>query len=494
MRDRRLVGAIFTLLAACSSGEDPTGTTVVDDTGIQNNGDCDTSHHVDGAFSSWPAAPGCFEWSEVVPHLRSDQDTYVDYQDKRLWLLLDLAPGWSGGDIALVTQQGQEQWTISADLTGYWNVTRNGQPFDQDVEVVVGVGASPRRPEAHPIVEVALPAGPGAFWLLRLPGSDGDMPAGPVSGSIDDDVTTRTPFGPRLLSIEAAKGITGDAVVLHGTGFGASSSTVRFGGLPASVTAWTDTRIDAVVPTIDASVPVLVELGPGSGQTSNSLMFFWDCERGCSGAACASCDPGPWCGVCPDQQPTCVDGECTCIPECDNRNCGPDACGGICGVCAPLEQCVAGQCLCAPQCKFHPIKTACGSDSCGSVCGSCSGPGGTCLDGLCCSPDCAGKQCGGNSCGGICGTCPADFPCTNGVCTCKPYCVGLNCGPNGCGGTCGQCLGAHICVEGKCTCVPSCINEFGGQMNCGDDGCGGSCGTCKLSEECTKIGVCAPAE
>ena len=39
-----------------------------------------------------------------------------------------------------------------------------------------------------------------------------------------------------------------------------------------------------------------------------------------------------------------------CVPACGNKECGPDGCGGICGVCGPEETCsAAGMCLAPPS-------------------------------------------------------------------------------------------------------------------------------------------------
>ena len=63
-----------------------------------------------------------------------------------------------------------------------------------------------------------------------------------------------------------------------------------------------------------------------------------------------------------------------CVPSCGSRQCGPDGCGGSCGLCSNY----AGR----PYCH---------------------------RDGMCeatlCEPECEGKTCGPDGCGGVCGTC-----------------------------------------------------------------------------------------
>ena len=70
-----------------------------------------------------------------------------------------------------------------------------------------------------------------------------------------------------------------------------------------------------------------------------------------------------------------------CEVQCDERSCGDNGCGGLCGVCAEGETCSAeGICEvptpdCVPQCS----RKACGDDGCGGVCGNCI-DGTSCMD------------------------------------------------------------------------------------------------------------------
>ncbi|HIN85267.1 MAG TPA: hypothetical protein EYN06_02220 [Myxococcales bacterium] len=207
----------------------------------------------------------------------------------------------------------------------------------------------------------------------------------------------------------------------------------------------------------------------------------------------------------------------TCASNCNGKQCGPDLCGGFCGVC-----------------------------SAGSACNA---------QGLCqqkaCSPKCSGKQCGPNGCGGSCGACPTNTACngagqctTGGTNNCLPNCIGKVCGDDGCGNLCGKCHPGQACnLSGQCTadnsacggidaigecqqdntiavtckagkliavicdpakglicgynaiknkydciksgCSPSC---FGKQ--CGPDGCGGLCGQCQPNQNCNSSGKC----
>jgi len=80
---------------------------------------------------------------------------------------------------------------------------------------------------------------------------------------------------------------------------------------------------------------------------------FWlgavDCSSVCAGVDCGlrdSCD----CGGCPGSQ-RCVGNICeACTPVCAGRLCGPDGCGGDCGLCANDEYCGAeGLCVLHPD-------------------------------------------------------------------------------------------------------------------------------------------------
>ena len=115
----------------------------------------------------------------------------------------------------------------------------------------------------------------------------------------------------------------------------------------------------------------------------------------------------------------------SCVPDCGNKECGADGCGGSCGTC-PAD----------------------------------------CVDGLCqegpCSPDCVGKECGEDGCGGSCGECPLpQHECVDGSCTCAPKCDGKECGPDGCGESCGHCQGETICSYGTCDKCPDGWSHWG---------------------------------
>jgi hypothetical protein len=137
-----------------------------------------------------------------------------------------------------------------------------------------------------------------------------------------------------------------------------------------------------------------------------------------------------------------------CEPDCEDRACGPDGCGGFCGSCALNEPCEQGLCVAST-----------------SVCGDLPYEG--CCDGL----DvfwCENEQVSHEACEGACGwnveasyySCSsgqADLPSDpsgefphqcGGACT--PGCEGKTCGHDGCGGSCGGCADGTLCDAGQC--------------------------------------------
>jgi hypothetical protein len=144
-----------------------------------------------------------------------------------------------------------------------------------------------------------------------------------------------------------------------------------------------------------------------------------DCGRE---TACCRAQPAPACQIpadCPGQgcrSAFCTNGQCTYTIVVNNDDpslaCGPNTSGWCCeGTC-----CAAGATECGP-------------------------------DGLCCAPNCAGRECGPDGCGATCipgcqlgQTCGEDGRCT-GVPTCNPQLC-----PNGC---CLSANDASICLTGE---------------------------------------------
>jgi hypothetical protein len=144
--------------------------------------------------------------------------------------------------------------------------------------------------------------------------------------------------------------------------------------------------------------------------------------------------------------------ELPCQPDCQDKDCGDDGCGGNCGTCTGQESCIDSLCVCQPDC----MGAECGSDGCGGQCGECPANDVCLVDATCCTPECEGKDCGMNGCGGSCGQCDGNGFCQDGLC-CYPQCENKVCGDDGCGGTCGQCLELEMCDDGTCVIDPEFI-------------------------------------
>jgi len=148
-------------------------------------------------------------------------------------------------------------------------------------------------------------------------------------------------------------------------------------------------------------------------------------------------------------------------------------------VCTSGDQCQAGVCvfLDATDCDdenpctsevCHPEQGCVYEDLDFFTC-----PGGLCVDGVCCTPDCDGKECGTDGCGGLCGVCQADLNCSFdgqcvGECTIAPFAdvaMKINSLEMGSGGYPGMALDldgdpATCAPEGNCS--GGMHNEIGG--------------------------------
>jgi len=176
------------------------------------------------------------------------------------------------------------------------------------------------------------------------------------------------------------------------------------------------------------------------------------------------CDKGEFNATCP------ADCKDTCKPACDGKQCGPNGCGGVCGVCGETKACTdAGKCV--------AVATVCGNGECepGETPTSCAKD---CKP--TCTPNCADKGCGDiDGCGGLCGgACPG-----GGTCTADKNCAGgSQCG----NGSCDPGESNATCAK---DCKPDCVPNCGGKQ-CGPNGCGGVCGLCGSGKACTDDGQC----
>ncbi len=192
------------------------------------------------------------------------------------------------------------------------------------------------------------------------------------------------------------------------------------------------------------------------------------------------------------------DADADCTPDCDDKVCGDDGCGGDCGDCGEDLVCEAG--LCLPPEYSLSCEGRCGETGINCDCDEACFTLGSCCADICVEFcfDLLGCTCGDGDCEGLetCENCPADCGCEEGdICLneicCAPNCQSKQCGGDGCGGTCGACTGSQdACVDGACVCQGACAG-----LDCGPDGCGGSCGACDDGIPCTddlcQGGLCA---
>ncbi|MFH1532592.1 MAG: Ig-like domain-containing protein [Pseudomonadota bacterium] len=130
-------------------------------------------------------------------------------------------------------------------------------------------------------------------------------------------------------------------------------------------------------------------------------------DANCDGVDLTSCD---------DCSPCTVDSwlgsQCVHAPYPDGSPCDDG------DVCTDVDQCQGGVCIFeeAMDCEddnscttefCHPIQ-GCTYENLSFV--PC--PGGVCVAGGCCTPDCGGKICGPDGCGGLCGVCPEGLICS----------------------------------------------------------------------------------
>jgi|GEM_PF-1831700 len=99
--------------------------------------------------------------------------------------------------------------------------------------------------------------------------------------------------------------------------------------------------------------------------------YVADCEGGGCRCIANACEPIPCSPPCGEHE-RCQAGACVpkaCVPRCDDKVCGEDGCGGLCGACERYHVCLDGACVpCASDCEGR----VCGSDGCFGSCGECA--------------------------------------------------------------------------------------------------------------------------
>ena len=243
-----------------------------------------------------------------------------------------------------------------------------------------------------------------------------------------------------------------------------------------------------------------------------------DCDHldaGCTVGVCRNgkCETGDatngkQCRDVLDRRGSCLNGSCACTPQCDDKDCGGDGCGGTCpDRCRGSQTCLDDACVdCVrdSDCRSYDSADGCRVGDCdssshicrardvnGAACMTTGQPSrsGICTGGSCvCQPSCPTDHCGDNGCGKRC-DCPRGKSCNSANhCICEPDCPNGYCGDDGCGRRCGCPRGKSCNSANECVCEPNCPNG-----HCGDDGCGRRCG-CPKGKSCNSANrcVCTP--
>jgi hypothetical protein len=173
-----------------------------------------------------------------------------------------------------------------------------------------------------------------------------------------------------------------------------------------------------------------------------------------------------------DQATPCCQREAQPGPTCQTNN---DCADEECSPCQTAV-CQGGSCACMAVADGPDPSGQCGGDPSGHCCEGvcCQGTANQCnLAGLCCAPNCAGRECGPDGCGrgGTCGPdCPPNAECDDdGQCRGTTPCTAQSC-PDGCcdaNGVCRAGTSDAQCGRGG---VP-CVRCQAGQFCCSTPGC-----------------------
>ena len=249
------------------------------------------------------------------------------------------------------------------------------------------------------------------------------------------------------------------------------------------------------------------------------------CEPECDGKECGEDGCGGFCGECPEETFECIDGICECPGEecaesccpaghvcaegdvcceaqCQDKECGPDGCGGQCGycsdgdVCNGVETCVDGTCE-QGEPKECDDKNSCTDDSCDPQEG-CQNVNNTagCDDGDACTAD---DLCSTGECvPGSAIDCDDGNPCTEDDCDSAEGCVSVEVT-----GDCDDgnaCTTGDTCTDGQCVAVGEL--DCNDENLCTDDSCDSETGCvhedntadCDDGNPCTTLDVCGGGE
>jgi len=113
-------------------------------------------------------------------------------------------------------------------------------------------------------------------YTVTLIASNASGASAPVTRTITVG-TTPAPSAAKIYRLSDNEGESGDRVYITGTGFG-KAGVVKFGGVTAYVSYWSNTKIVVRVPREGSSSRVPVTVTPANGTASNALTFQYEDE------------------------------------------------------------------------------------------------------------------------------------------------------------------------------------------------------------------------
>jgi hypothetical protein len=110
----------------------------------------------------------------------------------------------------------------------------------------------------------------GTYWTLNLASGTPQSSTPPAGSPLPGPVLPPPPPAlPSIALLSPARGPVGTTATLQGARFGTAPGVVRFNGIEAAIRSWSDTRIQAVVPTgaTTGRLSITTAAGTASGPT-----------------------------------------------------------------------------------------------------------------------------------------------------------------------------------------------------------------------------------
>lgn len=329
------------------------------------------SHTIDGKYSK--------EWDHVRPLRGRFGYFYVEYDciTQTMYLLND----WVHRDDAPIGKNCYNLFNINCGIAGSFEVkvhanqtitiSQNGRPLDvkkMEAKGASGFSSSPNMKKPHAIFEmkIQLPKKKDGYCYLQLcdPG-----PSFPNCDNPKESLTTepnalrlnlsqKDKYGlkledtqPIVASISPWPPQPGKSLTLHGLNFGSHQGKVLFGRTNARIKVWSKYEIQLFPPQQIENKNLRVMLPDGT--LSPPVHASSSCLPNCTDKSCGADGCGGSCGECSTGQFcsktfTCEQEGSTCTPDCNDKQCGSDGCGGSCGECPTGLLCTVDQ-LCKPD-------------------------------------------------------------------------------------------------------------------------------------------------